>query len=297
MNSSLRTAFRRAAVRATLAPSVHNTQPWQLQLSPGGIGLYADPARRLARLDAFGRQLTVSCGCALFNARVSLAADGVPVRVDRRRDPLAPDLLAVLTPAANAEPDDGSRSRLDKYVDRRRSSRRTFTAEKVPEPVGQQLEAIGARHGVGLTVLTDPAAGSVLAEVLDRTRRIAELDCAYRDEWRAWSELSAEDFGAEAGDGRVAGTTLVISTDADDARCWLRAGETLQHLLLELTGHGYSTKLCSHVIEIPAVRAQLRNELGLPGVPQVLLSVGRSVTPDPVSRRRRLLEVITETVG
>ena len=28
------TALRRAAVRATLAPSVHNTQPWRFLLSP-----------------------------------------------------------------------------------------------------------------------------------------------------------------------------------------------------------------------------------------------------------------------
>ena len=75
-----RTALRRAAVRATLAPSVHNTQPWSLRLTKeGGLDIFADRARQLAVLDPTSRQLTISCGCALLNARVSLAGDGIGV--------------------------------------------------------------------------------------------------------------------------------------------------------------------------------------------------------------------------
>ena len=87
-------ALRRAAVRATLAPSVHNTQPWRFRLAPDALEIYLDGSRRLQVLDPFGRQQMISCGCALFNARVSLAASGVDVEVERFPDPLRPDLLA-----------------------------------------------------------------------------------------------------------------------------------------------------------------------------------------------------------
>ncbi len=89
-------ALRRAAVRATLAPSVHNTQPWRLSLGSDSVDLYRDPSRQLAVLDPSGRQLLISCGCALFNARVSLAASGWAVSVERFPDPSDPRLLARL---------------------------------------------------------------------------------------------------------------------------------------------------------------------------------------------------------
>ena len=45
------TALRRAAVRATLAPSVHNTQPWRLKLTETELSIFADHTRQLKVLD------------------------------------------------------------------------------------------------------------------------------------------------------------------------------------------------------------------------------------------------------
>ncbi|MEJ7705137.1 MAG: hypothetical protein WKF47_16480 [Geodermatophilaceae bacterium] len=69
-------AVRRAAVRATMAPSIHNTQPWRFTLNQSSLEIHADWNRRLRVLDPRGRQLLISCGCATFNARVALAAAG-----------------------------------------------------------------------------------------------------------------------------------------------------------------------------------------------------------------------------
>ena len=54
-------AVRRAAVRATLAPSVHNTQPWRFVLGSSRLEIHADWNRRLRVLDPRGRQLLISC--------------------------------------------------------------------------------------------------------------------------------------------------------------------------------------------------------------------------------------------
>src|SRR3712207_625290 len=79
-------ALRRAAVRATLAPSVHNTQPWRMVIGAGSLQIHADFSRQLRQLDPTRRQLIISCGCALLNARVSLAADGYVADVRRYRE-------------------------------------------------------------------------------------------------------------------------------------------------------------------------------------------------------------------
>jgi hypothetical protein len=44
-------SLRVGADRARLAPSVHNTQPWQLRLHVDRLELWLDDSRRLAAMD------------------------------------------------------------------------------------------------------------------------------------------------------------------------------------------------------------------------------------------------------
>src|SRR4051812_29830309 len=78
-----RMALRRAASRARLAPSIHNSQPWRMRLDGDALVLELDPDRLLPAIDPYGRQAWISCGCALFNARASLAGEEMDYRVIR----------------------------------------------------------------------------------------------------------------------------------------------------------------------------------------------------------------------
>ena len=69
--------FRKAVARASRAPSIHNTQPWHFVVRPDVLELRGESDRQLRALDPTGRQMVISCGCALFNARVGLVADRV----------------------------------------------------------------------------------------------------------------------------------------------------------------------------------------------------------------------------
>jgi nitroreductase len=46
-----KTLFKKAAERASLAPSIHNTQPWHFVIRPHALELYADSDRQLRALD------------------------------------------------------------------------------------------------------------------------------------------------------------------------------------------------------------------------------------------------------
>ncbi len=85
-----------AADAALLAPSVHNTQPWVLVLHPDRIDVRADRGRQLHVLDPGGRELLLSVGAAVLNARAELAVRGRAVEVDRLPRPGDRDLVAVL---------------------------------------------------------------------------------------------------------------------------------------------------------------------------------------------------------
>ena len=57
---------------AVWAPSVNNTQPWWFLADGPQISLYADADRGLPAADPDGREMLISCGAALFNARLAL---------------------------------------------------------------------------------------------------------------------------------------------------------------------------------------------------------------------------------
>ena len=76
-----------AAVRA---PSVLNTQPWRFHAHDHVIDVMADPERGLTHLDPQGRELLMSCGAALLNLRLALAALGRSTRTRHLPDPSRP---------------------------------------------------------------------------------------------------------------------------------------------------------------------------------------------------------------
>lgn len=88
----------RFVVRAAiLAPSINNTQPWRFVERPQGLELWADRARLLPIADPAGRELLISCGASLFNARLAVRRLGFTPQVRLLPDPAEPDLLARVT--------------------------------------------------------------------------------------------------------------------------------------------------------------------------------------------------------
>ena len=151
----LTAALRRSAVRATLAPSVHNTQPWRFELRPPTLSIVADRSRQLRVLDPTGRQLTISCGCALFNARSSLAASGFGVEVERFPDPASSALVARITAREAGGGTVDPIAALDNVIDLRRTNRRRFADDAVPAEVVESLQRGRGRRG--LSTVRDPA--------------------------------------------------------------------------------------------------------------------------------------------
>ena len=85
---------RFAVGAAVWSPSVHNTQPWRFRAQPGEISLYADADRRLAVADLACREMTISCGAALFTTRLALRFLGYVPEVSILPDPDRPMLVA-----------------------------------------------------------------------------------------------------------------------------------------------------------------------------------------------------------
>jgi hypothetical protein len=85
---------------------------------------------------------------------------------------------------------------------------------------------------------------------------------------------------------------LVVLYSEDDVPQWLEVGELLERILLVLTKNSVQFGFFNMLIEVPALRMQLRSLLSLPSWPQLLLRIGYCLTDPAPSPRRPLSEVV-----
>jgi Nitroreductase family len=309
------TVLRHAAAVAASAPSIFNTQPWRWQVGRKLLRLWADRDRQLVVADPEGRMLTISCGVGLHHARTAIAAAGHEAAVYRLPDPLDPDLFATIDLDGAHEP---TQEELTLYhaIPRRRTDRRAFGPDPVPESVAAQLVAAAERQGARLHLVNRDQI-SRLALAAAQASAVQLADPAYRRELINWTHrppwsgdgvptatavnqsprrVPVRQFAPFGGPVMDAGpqTDLrslyaIVFTETDEPIDWLRAGEALSAVLLTATGEGLGTAPISDVTELSITRDALRSLLPEMGVPQLAARVGQAPpgSPPNVPRRSR----------
>jgi hypothetical protein len=317
---SYRLLLMQAADRARLAPSVHNTQPWRFRLHDTMLDIFGDPARQLRVLDPHGRQLMISCGCAVFNARVALAAAGHHAELLDQPD--QPDLVARI--AVGPRADRSPIGSLDSWISHRRSNRREYFGDPVPPELSHTLVQSAAAEGAHLLELASLSDRVLVSRLTKQADADLMLNPAYRAEIRTWTtddprrpdgvqamsvprvageaedELPIRDFDSR-GMGWLPSRTrssanqclFLLGSAEDEPASWLRIGQALERLWLEATRHGYAVSLFTQAIEHPVYRQRLRSLLTLADHPQLVLRVGHAPATPP-SRRRDLAQLLMD---
>ena len=308
----LAASLRHVVQAATLAPSVHNTQPWRFALLDDGFELYADATRQLPVLDPTARQLHLSCGAALVTARAAARALGLDAHVELLPDPERPDLLARLTLTHGAAATDDDLA-LALAVLKRHTVRDAFQPREVPRDLLSRLGCVVDDEGAALRVLRDEGELVSLAVLLSGADWTEERDPAYRREVAAWvrdgapdgipsqalpetgdrgSTLRLRDFSLshpERSTGAAPAcedpAVVVLTTRQDGPFAWLRAGQALGALLLHAAAEGVQAQPLGQVVDLPGPRSQLARELGLVGTPQMALRLGYAAATAATPRR------------
>ncbi|PPK65695.1 hypothetical protein V5P93_005164 [Actinokineospora auranticolor] len=288
------------AAATSRAPSVHNTQPWRLELRDRAGSVLERVDIALPRHDPLGRDRMLSCGAALTNLRLAVRSLGWTSRWSAFPDPTRRDVVGTVTAAGRAAPDEADHARF-----RAIRSRRAHPAPFAPEPVDTALPGELARGcdvpDVTVRVVPTEAVGD-LAQLLLRSAQVLRDDRAYQRELAAWTAP-----GTSAGPGArpmtrapdnrlpdeeiliqrlAAESHLVVATPTDTRLDHLRAGMALAHAWLGATAHALTGSAITQPLHVLESRSRLAEILGLPGYAQALLRLGHPIERTTPSARR-----------
>ena len=293
-----------AVEQACLAPSIHNTQPWQFAWNGKQLLLYADTSRGLTATDPDGRELVMSCGAALLNLRFALRKMGFEAHVTVLPDRQDPRLLARVVPSESV-PATVDERRAFAAMLRRHTHRGGFDDEPLSSSLMVGMQRAAELEGAELVYLSDPGQRRHVLTLARAAERAMVNDLDTQSEIEAWTpapgsgrrdgvpptayalrpfnqvdDLPQRDFDQNRGEGmeaaveRAPGVIGVLVTPTDLQEDWLRAGQAMERLLIVAAERGAFAAIHSQLTEVAHLRSELQRELLVAGHPQLLLRFG-----------------------
>lgn len=310
--------LRFALQYAVLAPSNHNTQPWQFIVDGDTVQVCADRLRALAVVDPFDRELLISCGAALFNLRVALCRFGLAYAITLFPSESDPDIVAIVRVSREGHCDAQLTGLFDALT-ARVTTRAPFVDEPVPASLQQKLIDACDAEGTIASCVDGRAERQAIADLIAEADQTQFADPRFRRELASWIHPLRRDDGMPAYGAAVGGlldfasplvTSVVrvfdvgagapathqrlvegspllvgIATHRDDQEAWLAAGQALERMLVVAASEGLTASYLNQPIEVSTLRDQLRKLLHIEAMPQLLLRVGRGPRVSHAPRR------------
>jgi len=301
---------------AILAPSTHNTQPWQFRINAMDVELFADWSRRLGVVDPQGRELVMSCGAALFNLRVAAEYFEKGWRLEPFPDPAQPTLLARFHLGLEAETSSED-VLLFQAITQRHTNRGPFRLDPLPDELIESCITTAQQEGAWFMLADTDDTREALADLVAEADRQQWAHHAFRHELAQWlrtkpgttpdgipvQNLGVQDWlsfagpsivrtfdrgkGQAARDREIAlhsPALVVLGTERDDPAAWLAAGQALQAVLLRARSEAVWASFLCQPLEVPELREQVAAMCGQPH-PQIILRLGYGEKADPTPRR------------
>ncbi|MGH7928307.1 MAG: Acg family FMN-binding oxidoreductase [Candidatus Binatia bacterium] len=308
-----------------LAPSAHNTQPWQFTMDRNTIDIFVDWERHLDVSDPEKRQLYVSLGCAIENGVIAGQHFGCNVSVTyfpQGESSAAP--AARLTLTGDGERDQHM-SDLYAALPDRRTNRQEYDGKPLTET---ERSALRSRQDAGVffvenrkTIITFAQASEEgTSRTLSRKDFKEELSHWVRNNWTKQDDgMPGYAMGMPAPISLIAhlmvkiapihkqeapkvkrqiesaSAVAIIVTDEDNPQAWIKAGQTMERLWLEATvAHLAAAPLAAAIEAGKEERQAIREALSTDKYPQALLRIGHASSNNLQSTPRRTLEDVVK---
>jgi nitroreductase len=314
---------------AILAPSNYNSQPWLFRINAMDVEICADRRRASPVTDPNGRELTLSCGAAIFNLRVAAEYFGHVYKTQLIPDLAVRDLLARFHLGLRGETE-ADNIVLFSAMTQRRTNRQPFLEDPVPPELLEELVSLAAAEGAWFQVAGPEQVRAALADLVSEADKIQWADKRFREELAKWvrtkpdlsrdglpvSTAGVRDWLSFAGPALIrtfdrgggqaardrdialqSPVLAVLGTDQDTPEAWLMAGQALQRILLRARIDDVWASFLNQPIEVSDLRGRVGEALGRPGFPQVLLRLGYAEEVTPTPRRFVRETLILHTPG
>jgi nitroreductase len=300
---------------AILAPSSHNTQPWQFAIQDTTISIFADLSRWLQVADADKRELHISIGCAIENLLIAADHFGYRGKITYLPNPDQPDLKAIVDLSSDEPPKAVYDSVLFAAIPTRHTNHKVYQDQSIPTDTLQRLEACCTEQDISLFLTDDMATKERVEALITEGDARQFADSAYREELGYW--IGQGVFGAPwllAKMGQLAVTYInmgkniakqdvkvllsapvlgVVATQTDHEEIPMRVGQVFERVSLMATALGLQIHPMSQPLELPDLRQQVASLLPTAGlIPQHTFRLGYAEPEPSHTPRRPLTEVL-----
>jgi len=302
---------------AILAPSGHNSQPWQFSVGRDFIDISVESERSLAQSDPEGRQLSIAIGCAIENLRVAADYFGFETKIEYFPEGPSSFLFARMF-FANKKAASIDDKHLVFSIPKRRTNRNKYEDRPLPQ---ESIESIRrfSDENLHIEIVTELDQRNVFAELASNAQVEAMDSSSFREELSHYVKPSTtkEKFGMtgatllmpaflsyfaswliqrvnlsrlskkqdEALLKRFTPAFLVISTEKDDKISWMKAGELFERVWLMAEQAGISCSPMAGCVQDRSYREKVREVLRENYTPQIFSRIGYATKIAPHSPR------------
>lgn len=306
---------------ATLAPNSHNTQPWRFRVESDRIIILPDYSRRCPAVDPDDHHVFVTLGCAAENLALAAAAFGLRAEVTVENAADAAILVSL-------QPGKENRSPLFQAIPDRQSTRAAYDGKPVRPDRLAALERAAQAETVAAQLITKSADLEDILEFVVAGNTAQMDDEAFVTELKDWIRFN-EAAAAEYRDGlftassgnptspswlgsivfnfafrtstendkyrdhiRSSAGVIAFVAENEDKQGWIEVGRSFQRFALQATAFGLKHAHINQAVEVPEMRRQLADFLGIGDKrPDLLIRFGYGPTL-PRSLRRPVDDVI-----
>ena len=264
---------------ALLAPSSHNTQPWQFRINDDRIDVFMDERRWLKVADNDRRELHISIGCALENLLIAAQHFGLVHRTDYLPDQDNPLHAASVRMSEGGQPLRSPSHDLFPMIAVRHTNHGEYDGRAVPSDILNRLRGCSDDASVTVLLTADEIIKQKVDGLVVRADAIEFADPAFREELGYWIGKGA--FGTSwlmSKIGKLAVTYAnlgasiarkdsavlmsspvlgLISSEKNDRVTQIRVGQTYQRLSLLAAVSGLWCQPMSQLLQVDEIKQEI----------------------------------------
>lgn len=276
---SLRDKMKFLIQYAILAPSSHNTEPWQFRIHDNAIDLLMDYSRWLKVADADQRELHISVGCALENLVVAAEHFGLghtEVLMPNTSEPL---LAARITFAEGGSAAQHREPRLFEMILVRHTNHGVYDGHPIPDDVRARLVACCIEPDIFVHLTDDLTIKKSVDDWVVKSDAVLFAKPEYREELAYWigkgvfgsswlmaklGQFAVSHFNMGKSIGKKDHELLMsspvfglIASERDGRRQQIMVGQVYQRISLLAASHGIWCQPISQIVQVAETKQEL----------------------------------------